>query len=73
MDSVPLWKTWAFWRRVVAFASGVLALASQMLTVTTRQAQLLAFGIGVCSLLISLLPDEPSKNVAVRAARGLMK
>jgi hypothetical protein len=73
MDSVPLWRKWSFWRRVVAFASGVMALASQMLMVTDSQARLLAFGIGVCSLLISLLPDEPSKNVAVRAARGLMQ
>jgi uncharacterized membrane protein SirB2 len=71
MDSVPLWRKWSFWRRVLLFASGVLVLAGQMLSVTAQQAQWLAFGVAVVNLAASLIPDVPSETVA--AARGLMK
>lgn len=57
------WKYWYFWRRVLLFVAGVAGLAGQMLSVTSQQAQYLAFGVAVINLALSLIPDAAVDRV----------
>ena len=53
----PWYQSWAFWRRVLMFVAGVLALVPQFFTLPTQQAQVVAFVIAIINLALSFIPD----------------
>lgn len=56
-------QSWAFWRRVLLFVAGVLALVPQFFVLADDKARLVAFVIAVINLAISFLPDAPLDTV----------
>ena len=54
----PWYQSWAFWRRVLMFVAGVLALVPQFFTLPTQQAQVVAFAIALVNLALSFVPDS---------------
>ena len=63
MVETPLWRTWGFWRRVLMFVAGVLALVPQFFTLPTQQAQVVAFVIAIINLALSFIPDSVVERV----------
>ena len=59
----PWYQSWAFWRRVLMFVAGVLALVPQFFTLPTQQAQVVAFVIAIINLALSMLPDAAVAKV----------
>ena len=53
----PWYQSWAFWRRVLMFVAGVLALVPQFFTLPSQQAQVVAFVIAIINLALSFIPD----------------
>ena len=51
-------QSWGFWRRVLMFVAGVLALVPQFFTLPTQQAQVVAFVIAIINLALSFIPDS---------------
>ena len=51
-------QSWAFWRRVLMFVAGVLALVPQFFTLTAQQGQLVAFAGALIALALSFIPDS---------------
>lgn len=56
-------QSWGFWRRVLMFLSGALALLPQFFTLTGQQAQLVAFAIAFIGLALSFIPDQAIAKV----------
>lgn len=56
-------QSWSFWRRVLLFVAGVLALVPQFFSLTPPWAQAVAFGIAVVNLALSFLPDAAVAKV----------
>lgn len=56
-------QSWAFWRRVLMFVAGVLALVPQFFTLTAQQGQLVAFVTAVIALALSFIPDAAVAKV----------
>ena len=54
----PWYQSWAFWRRVLMFVAGVLALVPQFFTLPSQQAQVVAFVIAIINLALSFIPDS---------------
>ena len=50
-------QSWAFWRRVLMFVAGVLALVPKFFTLPSQQAQYVAFAIAIINLALSFVPD----------------
>ena len=59
----PWYQSWAFWRRVLMFVAGVLALVPQFFTLPTQQAQVVAFVIAIINLALSFIPDSVVERV----------
>ena len=59
----PWYQSWAFWRRVLMFVAGVLALVPQFFTLTAQQAQLVAFAGALIALALSFIPDATVAKV----------
>ena len=59
----PWYQSWAFWRRVLMFVAGVLALVPQFFTLPTQQAQVVAFVIAIINLALSFIPDGVVERV----------
>ena len=51
-------QSWAFWRRVLMFVAGVLALVPQFFTLTAQWGQVVAFAIALVNLALSFVPDS---------------
>ena len=51
-------QSWAFWRRVLMFVAGVLALVPQFFTLTPQWGQVVAFAIALVNLALSFVPDS---------------
>ena len=56
-------QSWAFWRRVLMFVAGVLALVPQFFTLPTQQAQVVAFVIAIINLALSFITDSVVERV----------
>ena len=56
-------QSWAFWRRVLMFVAGVLALVPQFFALPTQQAQVVAFVIAIINLALSFIPDSVVERV----------
>ena len=56
-------QSWAFWRRVLMFVAGVLALVPQFFTLPSQQAQVVAFVIAIINLALSFIPDSAVARV----------
>jgi VIT1/CCC1 family predicted Fe2+/Mn2+ transporter len=51
-------QSWGFWRRVLMFVAGVLALVPQFFALSPQWASVVAFIIAVISLALSFIPDS---------------
>ena len=60
---MDLLKSWAFWKRLLMFTAGVLALVPQFFTLPSQQAQAVAFAIAIINLALSFIPDQAIAKV----------
>ena len=56
-------QSWGFWRRVLMFVAGVLALVPQFFALSPQWASAVAFIIAVISLALSFIPDSAVARV----------